>query len=207
MSFLSSTGMSFILILGDVHTLQVFPPMAPLTPLTTYLWVVRQLVLLCGWKGARKQPPATPSWARVTAPVWATGMEREGTTTAWQMAPMPLHCPLPPTSTLLLALSCWAVSPFPVFKGGLPSGLSWRSKVNLSWTGLLPAEQLVLCNPHTSLLPHVQSCLLIYPAHQAPENIWVWDLLFQTLALLDGEDYPALWENHCFKKYILVIPM
>lgn len=68
--------------------------------------------------------PVTPSWARVTAPVWATGVGCEDATTAWQMAPMPLHCPSPPTSALLLALSSWAVSPFPVFKVGLPSGFS-----------------------------------------------------------------------------------
>lgn len=198
-------------MLGGVHTLRVFPPTAPLTPLTTCLWVVRQLVLSCGWNEARERlsllSPVTPSRARVTAPVGAMGVGCEGATTAWQMVPTPLHCPPRPTSALLLALSSWPVSPFPVFKAGLPSGFSWRLKVSLSWRSLLPAEQLVLCSPHTSLLPHAQFCLLIYPTHQAPENIWVWDPLFQTLALLDGEECPALWENHCFKKFILVIPM
>ena len=115
--------------------------------------------------------PVTHSWARVTVPVLATGVGCEGATTGWQMAPMPLRCPPPPTSAPLLALSSWAVSPFPCLLSGPALRVFMKIKGELELEKPLPAEQLVLCSPHTALLPRAQFCLLVYPAHQAPENI------------------------------------
>lgn len=120
------------------------------------------------------------------------------------------HASTLPTPSNERSASCFVMLgcfPFPCLLSGPALRVFMKIKGELELEKPLPAEQLVLCSPHTALLPRAQFCLLVYPAHQAPENIWVWDPLFQTLVLLDGEECPALWENHCFKKFILVITM